>query len=106
MSEQPATGCSNQLCAGGCLARSILETFAEEPKLEAVTVDAERQTVAVATLGQTDMDRIERMLTESLERAQENRPDGNCAMLGGGGNCASCPTPLPGPDLNRFTIQH
>ncbi len=106
MSQPPATGCSNQLCAGGCLARSILETFAEEPKLEAVTVDAERQTVAVATLGQTDMERLEKLLTESLERAQEKRPDGDCAMLGGGGNCASCATPLPGPDLNRFTIQH
>lgn len=68
-------------------------------------MDPERQNVAVATLGRADIGRIERRLSESLERAQEIRPDGRCAMLGGGTDCTSCATPLPSTDLNRFTIR-
>lgn len=105
MNRAPSTACPTGSNPGGCLARSILETFVQEPTLEAVTVDPERETVAVATLGPTDIARIERRLSESLERAQEVRPDGQCAMLGGDGDCASCATPLPKADLNRFTIR-
>ncbi len=106
MKSAPPNACPDPTGPGGCLARSILETFLQEPTLEAVTVDPDQQTVAVATLGQTDMERLQRLLSESLERAQEVRPDGQCAMLGGGGDCASCATPLPGADLRQFTIRH
>ena len=61
--------------------------------LEAVTVDPERQTVSVATLGQADLDRLRGLLSDSLQRAQDCRPTSQCAMLDGGGDCASCATP-------------
>jgi len=89
----------------GCLARSILGTFAHEPTLEAVTVDPDRQTVSVATLGQTDMDRLRGLLSDSLQRARESHPASQCTMLDGQGNCTACTTPLPESELRRFTIQ-
>jgi len=90
----------------GCLARSILKTFSEEPALEAVTVDPDRETVSVATLGRTDMERLSQALSESLQQARDRDPHGQCAMLGAGGDCADCAMPLPAADLRRFTIRH
>ena len=37
--------------AGQCLARSVVDTLAEEPALEAVTIDRAHQKISVATLG-------------------------------------------------------
>ncbi len=34
-----------------CLARSVVETLAEEPTLEAVTIDRAQRKISVATLG-------------------------------------------------------
>ena len=88
------------------MARSILATFAQENTLEAVTVDPDRQTVSVATLGQTDVERLHTRLADSLQRAQASHPASQCALLDGGGDCTSCATPVPKSDLRRFTIQH
>jgi Cd2+/Zn2+-exporting ATPase len=92
-------------CEEGCLARSILTTFAKEPMLEAVTVDPECQTVSVATLGQADIERLHGLLSDSLRHAQDCRPTSPCAMLDGGGDCASCAMPVAETDLRRITIQ-
>lgn len=105
MTHSPESESPGSTRSEGCLARSILDAFAQEPTLEAVTVDPEAQTVAVATLGQTDMNRLQQRLADSLQRAQETRADSACAMLDGGGDCATCPTPLPAADLRRFTVR-
>jgi Cd2+/Zn2+-exporting ATPase len=106
MAAARPTDCEFEGAKTGCLARSILETFAQEPTLEAVTVDPARQTVSVATLGHADLDRLRTLLGESLQRARENHPTGQCAMLGGGGDCSGCAMPLPATELRRFTIAH
>jgi hypothetical protein len=36
---------------GQCLARSVVDTLAKEPALEAVTIDRAHQKISVATLG-------------------------------------------------------
>src|SRR5262249_10176682 len=46
-----------------CLARSVVDTLAEEPALEAVTIDRTHQKVSVATLGQTDVAKLSERLT-------------------------------------------
>jgi len=88
-----------------CLARSILETFADEPALEAVTVDTEHQTVAVATLGPADPARLEHRLSRSLQHARQARLQADCGILSGAGDCATCATPLPAATRDRFTIR-
>ena len=42
-----------------CLARSVADALAEEPALEAVTIDSAHNKISVATLGRTDVDRLE-----------------------------------------------
>ena len=37
--------------AESCLARSVVDTLADEPTLEAVTIDRAQQKISVATLG-------------------------------------------------------
>lgn len=91
--------------AEGCLARAILNAFAHEPTLEAVSVGTEARTVSVATLGQTDLVRLQQRLADSLQRAQDARPDNLCGLLDGGGDCASCPTPLSAAELKQFTVR-
>jgi Cd2+/Zn2+-exporting ATPase len=90
----------------GCLARSIVETLAAEPTLEAVTIDRDTQTLSVATLGQTDIPRITGRLTESYEQACQADATCKCSLLAGAGDCTTCETPLA-PDIRqRLTIQH
>lgn len=91
-------------CPEACLARSILATFSQEPRLEAVALDPERETVSVATLGMADMDRLRERLADSLQRAKDCQPNGQCAMLGGTGDCASCGTPVPVEALRHFIV--
>src|SRR5277367_267880 len=50
-----------------CLARSVVDTLAEEPSLEAVTIDAAQQKISVATLGRTDVDKLTQRLTEKIQ---------------------------------------
>ncbi|HEX7469226.1 MAG TPA: hypothetical protein VF437_00600, partial [Verrucomicrobiae bacterium] len=46
---------------GQCLARSVVDTLAEEPTLEAVTIDRARQKISVATLGRVPQGGIGRL---------------------------------------------
>ncbi len=50
--------------AEACLARSVADTLAEEPSLEAVTFDVAQNKISVATLGLADVEKLTRRLTE------------------------------------------
>src|SRR5476651_1052897 len=56
-----------------CLARSVVDTLAEEPSLEAVTIDSAHQKISVATLGripQGGMEKLTQRLTDKFQFAQ------------------------------------
>ncbi len=91
--------------AVSCLARSVVETLAEVPALEAVTIDRVQQKISVATLGRTDVTQLTSRLNEKLHLAQAT-PGESCGLLTGQGDCSRCDTPLTGQELQKITITH
>ena len=92
--------------AGHCLARSVADTLAEEPALEAVTIDRAHQKISLATLGRTDVPRLTERITSQLQAAQSADTGHVCSLLSGAGDCFNCDTPLPETERNRITIRH
>src|SRR5205085_11311533 len=85
-----------------CLARSVVATLAEEPALEAVTINRARQTISVATLGKTDVPKLTQRISATVQRAQEAQPESHCTLLDGEGDCQTCASPLS--ELERQKI--
>ena len=92
--------------AGQCLARSVVDTLAEEPALEAVTIDRAQQKISVATLGQTDVARLTARITTKFQVAQAADPGHACSLLNGRGDCLSCHRPLSEAEQNKITIRN
>ena len=88
-----------------CLARSLLHTLAEEPALEAVTIDRAHQKVSVATLGRTDVDKLTARITRELESAQADAGENHCRLLEGKTQCDTCDLPLSETEQKRITIR-
>ena len=89
-----------------CLARSVMETLAEEPALEAVTFDHVRQKISLATLGpvpQEGMEKLTGRITEKFQAARESDPA--CSLLDGSGDCLVCEMPLSESERNQITIK-
>jgi len=91
---------------GQCLARSVVQALDDEPTLEAVTIDRDQQTISVATMGHTDVQRIAGRLTQSYEEACNLEASQECTLLSGKGDCTSCASPLSQSALNRLTFEH
>lgn len=89
-----------------CLARSLLQVFAEEPSLEAVSVDRERKLVEVATLGRTDVVRLRERLEAGLREVPDLGVGRECALVSGRGDCRTCGRPLPEADVRQFRFRH
>jgi len=89
-----------------CLARSVVNTLAEEPALEAVTIDRAHQRISVATLGRADVARLTERITTQLQAAQAADADHVCSLLSGTGDCFSCDTPLSEEERRKITIQN
>ena len=89
-----------------CLARSVADTLAEEPALEAVTIDATQKKISVATLGRTDVEQLTQRLTEKLQSAQNADTSRACSLLRGQQSCGACASPLSEVERRQFTIQH
>jgi Cd2+/Zn2+-exporting ATPase len=89
----------------GCIARSVANALAEDPTLEAVTINRARQTISVATLGRTDEARLSERITRSIENAQNASETTSCALLSGTGDCQTCDSPLSADELHRITIK-
>lgn len=92
-----------------CLARSVVDTLAEEPALEAVTIDSAQQKISVATLGRIPQDGMEKLtqrLTEKLQSVQTADTGHACTLLSGKSECAVCGSPLSESERKKITIQH
>ena len=91
--------------SGRCLARSVVTTLAEEPTLEAVTIDRSQKKISVATLGRADVPRLTDRLTQKFHEAQDRAEEGACGLLSGRGDCQTCDAPLSAAELQRVTIK-
>ena len=96
---------SDQSEAGRCLARSVVDTLAQEPALEAITIDRAQQKISVATLGRTDVAKLADRLTEKFHTVQETAGE-SCGLLTGQGDCLTCETPLSDQERQRILIEH
>lgn len=90
----------------GCLTRAVTSVLIEEPTLEAVTIDPERQKISVATLGRTDESRLRDRISSQLAAAKQADSPHACQLLVTGGTCPNCATPLSEPERNQFTVRH
>jgi Cd2+/Zn2+-exporting ATPase len=87
-----------------CLARAIGEQLRREPTLEAVTVDRQRGTVSIATLGRSDEARLNAQVSSAILEAQAAAQD--CDLLRGEGDCATCTEPPTANDRGAWTVAH
>jgi len=86
-----------------------VETLAEEPGLEAVTIDRVQQKISVATLGRVPPGGLAQLtdrLTAKLHQAQNATGDQGCGLLTGRSDCSHCETPLSEQELNKITVKH
>jgi Cd2+/Zn2+-exporting ATPase len=104
-SGEPSTQSKRDFDVGGCVTRSVADTLAEEPALEAVTIDRAHQKISVATLGKTDEPRLAENVTNRIRTAYENKSSEHCLLLEGKGDCRACDTPLSELELKKITIQ-
>jgi Zn2+/Cd2+-exporting ATPase len=91
--------------ADRCLTRSVADSLAEEPSLEAVTIDPARKKISVATLGRVDVEQITRRVTRKIQSARDADVGEGCSLLNGKGDCAVCESPLSAAERSRITIQ-
>ncbi len=88
-----------------CLARSVVDALAEEPALEAVTINRARQTISVATLGKTDVPKLTERISATVQRAQQAQGEPPCNLLAGEGDCQTCDRPLSELERQKITIR-
>jgi Zn2+/Cd2+-exporting ATPase len=89
-----------------CLARSVVDTLAEEPALEAVTLDPLHKKISVATLGRVDVEKLTRRLTGKFQSAQAADSNHACSLLNGKTDCAVCGSPFSEAERKKITIRH
>jgi Cd2+/Zn2+-exporting ATPase len=106
MSSPPVTDATRHKENTRCLARSVADTLAQEPTLEAVTIDRAHQTISVATLGQADVGKIGERIRVEFEAAQSAAAGQSCRLLAGEDDCWSCETPLSSQERQCLTIKH
>jgi len=92
--------------SAACLARSVADALAEDPALEAVTIDRSRRTISLATIGRTDGAELSERITAKFQEAQQSPNSQVCSLLSGEGDCVSCDTPLSEVERQRVTIKH
>ena len=90
--------------ARNCLTRSLADTLAEEPSLEAVTIDRAHQKISVATLGRADVDKLSERITQKLTVAESGEAENRCSLLAGKDECVTCRHPLTEAERRRITI--
>jgi Cd2+/Zn2+-exporting ATPase len=91
--------------AAKCLARSVTQVLAEEPTVEAVTLNRSRKTISVATLGRADVPKIEKRISATIQTA-EAEIGHPCGLLSGQENCEDCATPLTPAERRAITIRN
>ena len=105
MNAPPENRPANEREAGHCLARSVVDTLAEEPGLEAVTIDRANQKISLATLGRADVNRLTERITNQFETAQAVSAERHCSLLSGRSDCATCDMPLSEAEREKIIIR-
>src|SRR5580704_8164901 len=105
MATPAAVSTARQTGAENCVARSVADTLAEEPALEAVTIDRARQKISVATLGRADVEKLTERITHKLAAAQSTDAENRCSLLAGKDDCHTCRQPLTEAERRRITIR-
>jgi Cd2+/Zn2+-exporting ATPase len=106
MRTAPGLKAEHEFDPAHCLARSVANALAEDPTLEAVTIDRARQTISVATLGRTDTPMVAERISSTFQRTQQAQDQRGCKLLAGLGECQNCIQPLPDWERRRITIYH
>jgi Cd2+/Zn2+-exporting ATPase len=101
----PKADTARQPDPGKCLARSVAQALAEDPTLEAVTVDQANHTIAVATLGQTDVPKLTERINATIQQAQESDAVQPCTLLAGETTCQTCGQPLSDFERQKITVR-
>ena len=84
-----------------CLARSVAIAFATEPTLEAVTINAAREKISVATIGRADETKLAAQITATVEQSQADFP---CGLLAGKEDCTRCAAPLAANERAKISV--
>ena len=106
MSGLPGNLAADDPKAERCVARSVAKAFSQEPTLEAVTIDRNRHTILVATLGQSNIPEVTERIRNTIRTAQEADEEHPCLLLEGEGDCRACGVPLSDSELQKITIRH
>jgi len=105
MTVPPAAKIEREADAAKCLARSVMDTLAEEPALEAVTIDTAQQKISVATLGRADVERLTQKISAKIQSAQNSAAGKACSLLTGASDCTTCSQPLSETEQKKITIR-
>jgi Cd2+/Zn2+-exporting ATPase len=104
MSATPKADALRNPDSGKCLARSVAQALAEDPTLEAVTVDQAHHTISVATLGKTDVPKLTERISATVQQAEESDAVRPCTLLAGETTCQTCGQPLSEFERRKITI--
>ena len=83
----------------------MVHTMAEEPSLEAVTIDRANRKISLATMGRADIDKLTARISRELETAQAASKTRHCSLLEGKCDCANCAMPLSLNEQRQITIR-
>ena len=89
--------------ASQCLVRTVTKALSENTAIEAVSINAEDQTVSLATLGKRTKPQASEQLLSRIEKARTSTA--RCDLLSGQGDCTTCDTPLTPGERRGVTIQ-
>ena len=106
MSQEPKTIAPSEADATHCVTRSVVHALAENPTLEAVTIDRARHTISVATIGKIDVPELTARITSTIQRAREGVGEIGCTLLEGSGDCETCVRPLSAVERQAVIIRH
>jgi Cd2+/Zn2+-exporting ATPase len=88
-----------------CLARSVAAMLAREPALEAVTVHRTEPAIAIATLGNREVEGLADRVTAAVAAGRQTSERHRCQLLAAAGNCAECDIPLSPAEHQTVTVQ-
>jgi Cd2+/Zn2+-exporting ATPase len=105
MSVKPSSEINPSSASAKCLTRSVLEVLAQEPALEAVTIDAAHEKISMATLGRADVEKLTKNLADQIHSVRDNDASRPCSLLEGESDCAVCDRPLTEVERQRITVK-
>ncbi len=94
-----------KLTSAPCLVHSVAVALADEPALEAVTIEDSGDSVSIATLGKLKDPNLEKRVAEMVRHARETSASTDCGLLQGKPDCFGCTTPVDPLERGKITIQ-